>query len=515
MKPADVIQLKKTMDQGAKGPGGLKARLDGWVNLLTGLGTGRDKTTASEFSGRDPLTYQEASDLFHFDDMANRICCAVPDDAMRQGFGVTRTVEEKSGGDAEVGEVQNDSQALNKKLTELEVAEKVRKAAIWGRTFGAGVILLGVEGAGKPDKPLDESKARGVRFLTVLDRADLQPATWYSDPSQPKYGEVETYYLTPQGVAGLFPSMFLSRVHETRLVIFGGALTAKQEKTRNGGWDYSVLQKLVDILRDTHANWGSVVAMMADMSQAVFKIQGLLDMIAEGSKTDMTERMALVDTLRSITRAIVLDADSESFELVERGALTGVGDLLDRTYLRLSAAARMPYTILMGQSPTGLGATGASDLRWWYDTVTTSRELELTPKIKRIVRLVAQGLYPDKDSSAWTVIWPSLWQMTPQEEADLRNKIANTDHIYITDGVLFPEEVTLSRFASGAYSTEYVVDIEARRKMLAAELEEAESPTEAPETTTPPSEEDPQEEVDIEEEAPEETGTKPPAKPVV
>lgn len=469
----------RVVKAGEQSLGAAKARLDGWMNVLTGLGTSRDKRSGNQFQAGVILTPQELEDLFHHDDMAARIVSAVPEDALRQGFHTKRATEEEDGADAGVDEVQEDAVSLDKRLEELDLAGKAMEAMTWGRLYGGGFILLGVEGTGRPETPLEDEQVKGVKFLTVLDRRDLTPESYYSDPMAPKYGQVETYRVQPLG-AGPTSAVPQVVVHETRLVGFGGAMTSRRERERNQGWDHSVLQKVVKTLGDTNGNWESVSAMVTDMSQAVFKIKGLIDTIAEDDQDALQTRMALIDTLRSITRAIVLDTDEEDFELVERGSVAGVDGILVQNWLRLAAAARMPVTILMGQAPAGLNATGAIDLRWWYDTVRTAQEQELKPRLLRVIRMVARGEFPGTDPDSWEVEFPSLWQMTPMEEAELRGKVADTDLKYVTMGSILPEEITLSRFGRGHYSTDYVVDLEVRKAVLEAELERLENPPEPP-----------------------------------
>lgn len=464
----------------------MAGRMDGWFNTLTGLGTARDKRMWGDFQAGNVLTPQQCEDLFHHDDLAHTICAAIPNDALRQGICVKRNTEEETGEDAEVSEVQEDAVTLDKRLRELGLADKLREAMTWGRVYGGGFILLGVTGAGRPETPLDDERVTGVEFLTVLDRRDLQPDSYYSDPLRPKYGEVEIYLIQPISQGPLPAFLSQVRVHETRLVRFGGAMTSRRERQKNNGYDHSVLQKLVGILRDANSGWDSVITMFQDMSQAVYKLQGFIDSIAEGDESALKDRLALMDALRSIVKAIVLDAEAEDFKLVERGSMTGVGDLLDRLWIRLSAAARMPVTILMGQAPAGLNATGAIDLRWWYDTVRMAQEMQIKPPAERIVRMVAKGLFADMDAESWTVDFPALWMLTPQEQADLRAKVAETDIKYIQAGVCLPEEITLSRFGLGEYSTEYVVDLEARKQALEVELERLADPPEPPPPGTPP-----------------------------
>jgi phage-related protein (TIGR01555 family) len=117
----------------------------------------------------------------------------------------------------------------------------------------------------------------------------------------------------------------------------------------------------------------------------------------------------------------------------------------------------MPLTRLMGVSPGGLTATGESDLSWWYGQVDVYRELELKPKIMAFLRVLARSLGIVLDGL--DVTFPPLWSMSDKEQAELRKIVADTDAVYISQGVLLPEEVALSRFGSGTWSAETTVDL--------------------------------------------------------
>lgn len=438
------------------------ARFDSWFNVFTGLGTGRDKTSQTLFMPNRVLQAQELRNLFHHDDMANRIVTALPLDAMREGFHVTLHMDDKDSED-----VQQAINVVEKRLKTLNTAYNITRARIFGRLYGNSCLFLGVSGAGFPYEPLDDSQVKTIDFFTVIEQPQLQPKTWYSDPFSQKYGEVETYYLTPMSGTQVASPVV---VHETRLLKFGGILTAQQDKSANYGNDYSVLQPVWNVLRDTNANWQSVVAMMADCSQPVFKLRGLIEGLAESEHTALSTRMRLMDMMKSVTRSIVLDAETEEYSLVERGAITGIDGLLQHTWMRLSAAARMPLTVLMGMSPAGLNATGESDLSNWYTQIGIERKDILEPAIVRMVRLVGQEVAPNINPDAWGITWPSLWSMDPVEEAEYRNKVADVDKKYIDMGVALPEEIALSRFGRGTFNgTEFGINLEMRKELLEAE----------------------------------------------
>jgi len=224
--------------------------------------------------------------------------------------------------------------------------------------------------------------------------------------------------------------------------MFGGARTSARWRRLNSGFDLSILQRCQDVLRDVDTSWRSVMSLMADLSQAVFKINGLVSMLAEGQKDVVMERMELVDLARSVARAVVVDKDGEDFQHVGAQNITGVDPLLVRVFQRLATAADMPLTVLMGVSPSGMNATGESDLRIWYASVESERRA-IQPLVRRLVRVIArsEGLVPPEE-----ITWPSLWQPTEGEKADLEVKQAGADAVRIQSQVLTPEQIQRGRY---------------------------------------------------------------------
>jgi len=438
-------------------------RQDSWANALTGLGGARDKISHHQLYADRVLTVSELEALYYSDDFAATIVDAPVEHAMMLGFAVA---EDPDGAAIEA-------------LAKWSVAEHVTDAAIWGRLYGGAAVLIGVDNAGDPDEELDIEKiAEGsLQYLIVLDRQDLQIDSRYDDPRDSRYTQPRTYRVQRQNASGLQTQAV---IHESRLVFFGGARTGERVRARNQYWDHSVLQRPYKILRDTDANWASVGHIMQSLSQAVFKVKGLISMIAEGDVDTMARRMAIVDMARSVARALVVDADSEDYSQVGAANVTGVSDIIEKNYQRLAAAARMPVTILMGMSPSGMNATGESDMRAWFNRLQVQRT-ELEPAIIHLADVVlrSEGVHSDGEP---VIEWPSFWIMSPTEQAAYRKTIAETDAIYVADGVLLPEEVTVGRWGSGQYSPELdgVVDTDSREAAAEQEIKALLDPAPAP-----------------------------------
>lgn len=453
----------------------IKQRMDSWASALTGLGDAlRDKAESVFFRRVERLTDTTCLNLYHQEDLAARICNALPRAGLRPGFSLSADEED-------IGLVG----ALDEYSKTVGFRKALRKCAIWARVLGGACIYVGVDDGQGEDQPINDEAIRRISFVSVLDKRTLIPHTYYD--SLERYGEIETYQVQQIFVGNPLMSAKLATgtiIHESRLIRMDGTLTEDLRMIENSGWSYSVLERPNVVLRDFGASWKAVGHLMQDASQAVFKIQGLTEMLAGGQKDTLSSRMQLVDMSRSIARAIMVDADHEEFRR-ESYNFSGLSDVLNQSMIRLAAAAEMPVTVLFGQSPKGLNATGESDIRLWYDSVGEYQQDELTPAIERFWTLVfAADDFDGEAPDTWSVKFGKLWQPSESEQADIEKKVADRDKIYIDAGVLLPEEVAVNRFRASGFSMETQIDLDAREEMREAELELA--VTKAGEEPEPP-----------------------------
>jgi len=450
-------------------------RIDNWQNLLTGLGTSRDKTVYGRFVTLQRIDDQELTALYHQSADARKVVAFKPREMLRQGFRVNIPEDEEA------------TAQLTKAIRNLKLGRHFLNGMIWGRLYGGAAAVLGVDDGGAADTPLREDRIKSFRFLHIVDRRYLMPQEYYDDPSEDEFfGQPEVYQLVPRRGGNSV------RIHRSRMILFGGAHTSDEEKDRLGGWDYSILDVMYEELRAFWSVWKSAEHLMADASQAVFKLQGLMAMIAGGQKDVLQQRLEIVDMSRSVARAVMLDAENEDFDR-RPSSFTDAAGMLDKFMLRLASVTDIPVTILMGRSPAGMNATGDSDFQHFYDNVKTAQENDLRPELERAIRLMMlaqDGPTGGKEPEEWTLDFESLWQMTPKEQAELEKSTADKDKLYLDTGVLLPEEVALNRFRPDGWSAETSIDREVRETVLAEELAE---PQEAEPQETEPQETEPQE----------------------
>jgi phage-related protein (TIGR01555 family) len=426
----------------------LSSRFDSWSNDVTGFGTPDDKTTYTRFMGGQLLTLQELSNIYHGDDLGARMIDVVPDEMLREGF----TLEL---GDADL------NVAVSDKLEALGIDEKLANGIRWGRLYGEGAVLIGADDGRQPSQPLVPERARDLNYLHVMDGRYYWPRTYYREAGHPKLGQPETYAVQPPGYSGQPTAI----VHESRLIRFGGAPTGDQERAVNLSRDYSVLQRAYEALRAFNTGWKAVEILLTDGHQSVFKMQGLAEMIGAGGEALAAARLKVINLYRSVLRAIVVDAgDKEGgigAEDFSRNSVSfsDIPNTLDKFMLRLAAAVQIPVTILMGQSPAGMNATGESDFRWFYDRIRSEQTRKLAPKIRRLVQvmLATKAWKQQRPPKAIIVKFPPLWTEPPLQAAQTRAALLTGDGVLITNQVVLPEEVALQRLKPDGFTTELVL----------------------------------------------------------
>lgn len=462
-------------------------KVDAWENVITKLGrSGRDKRLGTRITPPAPNTDRtKFEDLYHGDDLFATIAELPAKEMVREWItlNVDDSAPEDDASRTEETSTQDKmivSKQMMQTLDEIGAQKALFKAMTWGRVFGGGLIFLGADdGAGlDPERlaePLNEDAIRTFNFLTVFDRWEVEIHSEYDNPGHPKFGQPEFYRIQANmSTRGGYRQVDHHPIHESRFLRFDGVMTNRRRMLDNDGWSDSIYTRLESLLQDYGIAWTGIAHLLQDFAQAIFKIRGLKDALASDKDNLIIERLATLDLCRSIARAVPLDAEGEEFER-KATPVTGLPELMDRFASRVSAAARIPVTLLFGVSPGGLNATGDSDIRLFYDNVKAMQENILRPELETLIRLLfktADGPTRGKEPENWSFEFNPLWQMNDREQAELRKLTAETDAIYIQNGVLSEEEVAFSRFGGDAFSTETVLDTEAREQ----EQEQANQP---------------------------------------
>jgi phage-related protein (TIGR01555 family) len=419
-----------------------KKRLDGWTNILTGLGKlAKDARVASEVK----WTRMAEADIEHLyagDAMAAKVADLPIEEATNKGYVIT-------------GISKAQLKKLRERLDELRFDKVIIESAKKGRVYGGAGILRVYDDDLRLERPLPDEGRRPIKALVVFNRFEI-PAYWedvQKDLLSPDFGCPIWYTCVGRRTGAAFTDV---KIHTSRITRFEGAWLPDRLRESNNYWGDSVFSKTYDAIRNYAFAHDSVNAALKDLSVGVFKMKNLADQIAADCDEKVLKRIELVNLCKSIARAVVLDAEGEDFEYKTR-TLTGAADLVDRAEARLAAETDIPRTVLLGESPQGgLGQTGNHEADNWANFLEAIQTHHLKPKMLEIIWEVAEelGIDPEKVDLKFN----PLKQMSAKDEVEMRSKQADTDLKYIGEGVLSPSEVRESRFAGDSYSVETVID---------------------------------------------------------
>jgi phage-related protein (TIGR01555 family) len=474
-------------------------RLDGWQNAFTGLGTSRDKREATAIGATTKIPFEVLRDMYRSDFLTARIVDKPAAEMCREWIEV-RIQDQKEAGEA-----------CDQWLDDLDARAAFELALQWRRGYGGAGILLGINRDNPPTPeqmaaPLNPGDIRTIDHLTVFSARELQTVAYYSDPLSPKFGQPAVYRIVPQvpfGISGqaimsfgatmldpvmagapTHPWSILPEVHESWILRFDGAVVDRRQRLENWGWGDAVLQRCYDIIRDVGSSWGSIANLLQDFAQGIFSMPGLMDALASDNEGLIQKRLELLDLTRSNQRMIALDGGredgggKEEFKR-EVATLTGAAEVLNSMFQLLSAAADQPLTMLLGQSPKGLGNEGESDMERWRDHVADLQRSDMLPQLKRLIELgmtatkgptggkvytePTEGRNGKKSGRRpWSIYFRPLRQLDEQEQATLRKTIAETDQINIAQGIYTPEEARTSHYGGDGFSVEVQLDHETR-----------------------------------------------------
>lgn len=436
-------------------------RSDGWQNILTGLGMkNRDKRMSST-PIVNRFSQTELENLYRADDIAQKVIDRIPKEMFRAGYKI------KVKDNVEAGD------KIISYMKKLNADDSYRKAIKLARLHGGAAILLGIDDGQDAFMPVNYNAIRSIQWLTVLDRWSLIYDTIQRDFTKPNYGLPETYRIQAQNAEA---NEVNSVIHASRVIRFDGIEIPEQAFINNQYWGDSYLATIYNVLNNFNAAHDGAASTMQDFIQTVYELENLSDLIASGDDELVQKRLALIDATRSIIKAIVI----QKGEVFRRDNIniSGMHELLSKIEDRLVAACNMPHTIILGEGSQGQ-TSGESEKMDFYDQVAQEQVTVLMPKQMELIKLIAlakDGIQANLEEI--TIEYNPLWELSDSEKAQVYKSNAEADAIYISNGVLDPDEVTKSRFASG--NGEIQID-NAVREAIAGDIITAENAVTSPE----------------------------------
>jgi phage-related protein (TIGR01555 family) len=443
-----------------------------WANPATGMGVaGVDPALATYYLATTGISDEDAVDLHRTDPIAKKFLNKPVDEAFSKGFEleITEDDDARDAKGARKGTDERPAQKLKKdikaKWKALGALKKVRKAWKWSRREGGSAILLGLVDVGAAAgmaAPVAPEGFANLKWLDVIRARDCWPATHYEDPSEDKYGEVETWSVTRRKNGR---SSVTLRVHETRLIIFEGHRVVDEayRGQLHQGFGDSELLPFFRALRRFGTSMAGIEKLLARFGQPHMKMKGLAELMGPDKEGLLNATLDAYEYAASVFNIRVLDGEDDYGTTAP--TVSGLPDLVKLVCSELQAASDMPMTILFGDQVGGLGDNGTAVKRDWLDSVAAQRDEHAIPPLTRITELCFRGLGSGKLPGEWEVKGCQLWHPTAKEQADVDKTEADIDAVYLASAVVTPTQVMRRK----PVADRYAIDLAALDALEAAQ----------------------------------------------
>ena len=384
--------------------------IDGaYVNFVSNLNTDRDKASHGTFQKISVDDNQ--IEAVYQDWLAKKIINRPVQDMLRSGWYFNGIDEDKI-------------LALYAEMERIKLVERLYKALIWMRKYGKSYLLLGVADGQTLDQPLDRNTLRRgqLQFITVLKHDQVKAlANEYlpleltaGEPFQPVYFEYKQ---------GNNPKV---KVHSSRLI-----------KLANGEEEESALLSIYYTIRNFASTNAGAASLVHEAKIDVIKFPGLMDAIKSRAK-DVMERFGAAALMKSLNGMLVIDKQEE----YESKSYTfgGLPELMREFAQQTAGAADMPYTLLFGQTTSGLNNSGEFDLRSYYDRINTEQNWLLKPLLSLLIPMLYRNLYGDSPKGIG-VLFNSLWQMDAKTRSEVEKNNKDRDDKYLELGIVTEAQI--------------------------------------------------------------------------
>lgn len=408
---------------------------DSLRSFVAGLGDPARDKMATAYYGHQLLDDGQLLNSYRSTWLARKIVDIPADDAIRKG---------------------RNWQASNDQIEAIEAEEKrlgfwrkLREVQVKARLWGGAAIYIGT-GDSDPSKPLDPERiaSGGLKYLTVLSRREIIAGQVDQDALSPTYGWPVDYQVTG--------STQFATIHPSRLAIFVGSPHPEQSTVGgpNKGWGDSVLESVFSAIKNADATAANIASLVFEANVDVFGVPDLMANLADPSYAQrLLDRFTLAATAKGINKALVRDV-AEEYDRKQVSFAT-LPDVMQSFLQQVSGAADIPVTRLLGQSPAGMSATGESDLRNYYDRISSMQELVITPAIDTLDECLIRSALGGRPKEV-NYRWASLWQLSDKEKAEIFKMKADAARALV--GTSTGQEIITREAVSDALINDFIED---------------------------------------------------------
>lgn len=351
---------------------------DAFSNPVARLGLG----TQNLMEGTQyPLTrlsqnYNLLNSLYRGNWIVRKIVSTIPEDVTKNWFKVKADIDPD-----EIEKIYHYQEVIN-------LRGSIVKGMKWGRLYGGAIGLILIKGDSDLLAPLDYRKIMPDAFkgLYIVDRwSGLEPSLELEeDFSDPDFGLPKYYRIRDQYGIEKFV------VHHSRVIRFIGNELPYFEQIAEQYWGQSVIESVYqEIVKKDNVSF-NIASLTFKANLDVIEMDNIDQLFAIGGVEAQKRFWNLIQAQSVVqsnlgTRIINKGDKFNQYQY----AFTGLRDVYETMLLELSGATSIPATRLFGRQPSGLNATGESDLIIYDDYLGEVRTSDFKPIVNKLLPILA------------------------------------------------------------------------------------------------------------------------------
>lgn len=425
---------------------------DGLRNMVAGLGTSRDKSSASEYV-YSPLERNQIISAYRSNWLPRKIVNIPAHDATRE-WRCWNTGKE------EISEIEETEKRFG-------IQAKVKKALVLARLLGGSALYYGVNGDSSISEELDlESiKADSLAYVIPLNMDQVSPTELENDPMNPNFGLPKSYTIMMSNTGRV------ENVHPSRLAVFHGEEIPDLQIFASTGWGDSVLQSIYHSLLQCDSTTAAIASLIFESKVDVINIPNLMKNFSDkGYEKKLIDRFTLAAMTKGNNGMMILD-EKEVYTQKSQ-TFNALPDVMDRFAQNVSGAADIPMTRLFGRSPAGMNATGESDLTNYYDAVASIQKTDLSRAMFFLDEVLVRSSLGQKPNDLF-MTWRPLWQPSAVQRATIFGQITSGLKS-IKDAKILPDETFVNAAVNMLIETEMMPGLESAVEDFGLEKSEEE-----------------------------------------
>jgi len=328
---------------------------------------------------------------------------------------------------------------FNRVIAETATLQKYIEGRKWGRLYGGALGIIIIEGDNDLMTPLDVSKILPGTYkgMIVVDRwSGMSPSSeLISDLGNPaEYGLPIYYDVYTEASQNL-------RVHHSRCLRFVGRDLPLFEKQIETYWGMSEIECVLDELQRYDFGMAGVADLISRANVLCMKEPMLAQMLSGVNMTeqqyiDYVGRMKAVSENITTNGLMVVGEDGEVFQ--HSYSFGGLSDVMKMQMTAMCGAAGYPFSVLFGDTQTGLGQSNEGDLQNFYDECDQERKQKDRPLFDKLIPIICMSTWGEIPEDLDYNFAP-MRTLNAKEKAELAKTYGETITGYANAGIFSPQ----------------------------------------------------------------------------